>query len=139
MQKILNDPVLKSHFLNLYSIALSDLEIDTLELEMLYHFGEERGISKEEIDRIILHPNEVKFTIPEELLEKVELLYDFAKMIWADGKVEEFEKEAMNRFCRLFGFVDEHTDDITNFLLDEAKKGTSFEKIKQIVKENMGE
>lgn len=31
---------LKGHFLNLYHMALSDTEVDTTELEMLYLIGE---------------------------------------------------------------------------------------------------
>ena len=72
----------KTHFLNLYAMALSDTSIDTMELDLLYRIGEEKGVSKEEIQKLLLHPNEVNFTIPYDVLEKIEYLYDFARLIW---------------------------------------------------------
>lgn len=129
-------PSLKTHFLNLYSIALSDLNIDTKELELLYEFGKRRGIGKEEINSLILNANKIKFTIPESLEERIEYLYDFAIMIWIDGKVEDFEKKYLVRFCRIFGFVEEQIEAIAEFLLEEAKKGTKFQELLSLIKNN---
>jgi hypothetical protein len=46
---------LKSHFLRLYQMALSDDQFDVLELQMLYHFADERGIPREELDKLFLN------------------------------------------------------------------------------------
>lgn len=131
------DPNLKSHFLNLYSIALSDLEVETTELELLYKLGEQRGISKDEINNVIINPNSFKIKVPETLEEKIEFLYEFALMIWVDGKVDEFERNAMIRFCRIFGFVDESILEIADFLLEEAKKGTSRSDLLNLATKNV--
>ena len=137
MDKVLLDPALKSHFLNLYSIALSDLEIDTTELELLYKFGELRGITKEEINNIIISPDKIKFSIPESLEEKIEYLYEFAKMIWADGVVHNYERNALQRFCKNFGFVEENIEEISEFLLEEANKGTSNKDLIKLISNNL--
>ena len=136
MKTINLDSYLKSHFLNLYSIALSDLEVDSTELELLYKFGEMRGISKDQINEIIINADINKTKVPETLDEKVEFLYDFAVMIWADGKVDEFERNALKRFCKMFGFIDENISEITDFLLDEAKKGTTKTNLINLIKNN---
>ncbi len=128
---------LKSHFLNLYSIALSDTEIDTTELEFLFQFGQERGVPKEEIEDLILHPDKIKFNIPADTLKKIEYLYDFAKMIWADGKVDEYEEVALKKFCLKFGFEKENIDALVKFLIEEAKKYTSNTEIIDIVQQNL--
>lgn len=125
---------LKSHFLNLYSIALSNFEIDINELEMLYKLGEERGINPEEINKIILSAND--FVIPTIISEKIIYLYDFARMIWADNKVDEFERNALVKFIKVFGFVEENAADIANFLIDEAKKNTPVDEIILLVNKN---
>lgn len=131
------DPRLKSHFLNLYSIALSDTQIDTRELEFLFQFGEDRGISKEEIEEILLYPDKIKFEIPSETLRKIEYLYDFATMIWADDKVDEYEKIALEKFCLKFGFEKENIPALVDFLLEEAQKNTSKKELFQIVEQNL--
>ena len=85
-------------------MALSDTEVDTTELEILSKIGEEKGISKLEIDEVVVRLDTIKFSPPESVLEKIESLYDFARIAWADGKIDENEKRVMTMFCRKFGF-----------------------------------
>lgn len=128
---------LESHFFNLYQMALADNELDTKELEMLYLLGEEKGISKTEIDSVVLRPDKVKFTTPETTLEKIECLYDFARIAWADGKIDKNEKSLMQVFTKKFGFEEANIPTIIQFLIDEAEKGTSKEDIFKVVTENL--
>lgn len=131
------DPGLKGHFLNLYHMALSDAEIDTSELEKLYTIGAEKGVSKEEIDLVVLRPDTIKFSVPTSVLEKIESLYDLARIALADGKIDENEQRVLHMFCKKFGFEEENLDKIVEFLLNEARKGTSKTNIFKIVSENL--
>jgi len=131
------ESTLKGHFLNLYHMALSDAEVDTTELAMLYKIGEEKGVSKNEIDDVVVRPDTIKFTSPESVLEKIESLYDFARIAWADGKIDENEERVLCMFCSKFGFENENVPIIVKFLLDEAQKGTSKEDVFKIVSENL--
>lgn len=119
---------LKSHFLRLYQIALADENFDHLEMQLLYKFAEERGISKSDLDTILTGAiGEV--TIPESLEERIEYLYDFALMIWADEKITEDERNALKKYCKKFEFLDENIGELTNYLLENAKQGTSKSKL----------
>jgi hypothetical protein len=131
------ETTLKGHFLNLYHMALSDAEVDTTELEMLYKIGEEKGVSRIEIDEVVIRPHTIKFSPPESVLEKIESLYDFARIAWADGKIDENEERVLTMFCTKFGFEKENVPIIVKFLLDEAQKGTSKQDIFKIVSENL--
>jgi uncharacterized tellurite resistance protein B-like protein len=131
------ETTLKGHFLNLYHMALSDAEVDTTELEMLYKIGEEKGVSRIEIDEVVIRPDTIKFSPPESVLEKIESLYDFARIAWADGKIDENEERVLTMFCTKFGFEKENVPIIVKFLLDEAQKGTSKQDIFKIVSENL--
>jgi uncharacterized tellurite resistance protein B-like protein len=131
------EATLKGHFLNLYHMALSDTEVDTAELEMLYTIGEEKGVSRSEIDEVVIRPDTIKFTSPATILEKIESLFDLARIAWADGKIDENEERVMKMFCTKFGFEKENIPIIIQFLLDEANKGTSKDEIFKIVSENL--
>jgi hypothetical protein len=131
------DEQVKSHFLNLYAVALTDTQIDTKELELLFEMGNERGIPKEEIQNIILRPDAFKFTIPTETIQKMEYLFDFARMAWANGEIDDYERVALRKFCVKFGFLEEKIDELVQFLLDEAEKGTSNTDLIKIVQENL--
>ena len=128
---------LKSHFLNMYHMALSDTQIDISELKVLYTIGEERGISKEEIDSIVLRPDLIKFSSPKDVYEKIEYLYDFARIAWADGVIDENEKRLLHTLGKKFGFEEENIFEIAEFLLEEAEKKTPKELIFKIVTENL--
>lgn len=128
---------LQSHFINLYSMALADSQIDTVELEMLYNIGQEKGIEKSEIDQLILNPDKVRFSYPDNLKEKIIFLYDFAKIILADGIVDKNEKEALKLFCSRFEFEEENIPNIAEFLIMAAKDKMQENDLLQIIKENL--
>ncbi|MCL6267776.1 hypothetical protein M3P07_14860 [Flagellimonas sp. 2012CJ39-3] len=111
---------LKSHFLRLYQIAFTDDNFDVLELQMLYKFAEERGISKDQLNDILLHPSQDSI-IPTSLEKKIEYLYDLAIMIWADGIVTDDEVNTLRKYCLKFDFEEENIKDICEFLLENAK------------------
>lgn len=129
--------ILQSHFLNLYAMALSDTQIDTVELETLYKIGQEKGIEKSEIDQVILNPDKVKFTFPDNLNEKITYLYDFAKIILADGVVDKNERSTLELFCNRFGFEEENITGIADFLIASAKENMEVTTLLQIINENL--
>lgn len=129
--------VLQSHFLNLYAMALSDTQIDTAELETLYKIGYEKGIEKNEIDDLILHPDKVKFSFPETLNEKVIYLYDLAKIILADGVVDSNERKTLELFCTRFGFENGNISTIAEYLISCAKNNIQVTDLLEIINENL--
>lgn len=122
MESITISIELKSHFLRLYQIALSDDNFSHLEMQLLYKFAEERAISKIELDNILTgYAGDV--VIPETLENKIEYLYDFAIMIWADNIVSEDEKTALKKYIKSFGFLEDNIDELSEYLLNSAKQG----------------
>ena len=119
---------LKSHFLRLYQIAFSDDNFDVLEMQMLYKFAEERGISKEQLNDILLNPSHDS-SIPKSLEKRVEYLYDLAVMIWADKEITEDEYTTLKKYCKKFDFLDENITELADYLLDSAKQNISKEEI----------
>lgn len=111
---------LKSHFLRLYQMAFSDDNFDVLELQMLYEFAKNRGISEEQLNNILLNPTN-DTSIPENLDTRIEYLYDLALMIWADGVVTEDERNTLSKYCKRFNFLDENIEELTEYLLEKAK------------------
>ena len=120
---------LKSHFLRLYQMALSDDQFNVLELQMLYHFADERGIPKEELDKLFLNPVNVEFTVPEALNTKIEYLYDRTRIIWADEKITDDELNMLRKYCRKFDFVEENINDLSDYLINCVQKNIGKEEI----------
>lgn len=120
---------LKAHFLRLYTLAFSDENFHPLELKLLYNFAHNRGISKEKLDELLLNPTSFNSTIPESLDSKLTYLYQFCQMIWADGKVDENEKNALRKYIKLFNFEEENITELSNYLLDAVKNKIALDEI----------
>lgn len=112
---------LKSHFLRLYQIALTNENLSHLEMQLLYRFAKERGISELELDNILTgYAREV--IIPKRLAEKIEYIYDFAQMIWADEVITDDERMAMKKYIKKFEFLDENIEKLFSYLLNSVKQ-----------------
>lgn len=119
---------LKSHFLRLYQIALSDENFSPLEMQLLYKFAEERNISHSELDEILTgHAGDI--IIPETTEKRIEYLYDFALMIWADGVITDDERIALKKYIKKFEFLDENVEELSFYLLESAQLNKSKEEI----------
>ncbi|ALL06071.1 hypothetical protein AQ505_11555 [Pedobacter sp. PACM 27299] len=122
---------LKAHFLRLYQMAICDEDFSAIELKMLYSFAEDRGITAKNLDEILLRPINSKNHFPESIEEKIEYLYDLSLMIWADGVVDENERAALEKYIKMFGFLEENIPQIADFFLAATKSGKTKESIIQ--------
>ena len=120
---------LKSHFLRMYQMALTDDNFNALELQMLYHFADERGIPKEELEKLFLNPVSYDSYFPKDLATRIEYLYDLTRIIWADGKVTEDELNTLKKYCRKFEFLDENIDELASYFIDCVQKGIHKQEI----------
>jgi len=128
---------LSAHFLNLYSMALADASFDEKEIAVLYKLGEERGVPKETIEAMLLSPPDVEaLTLPTTLSQKVEYLYDYARMIMADGIVHTEEIATLEKFCAKFHFEEKNIPMITELLLEAAKNNVAKNDLLQFVTQN---
>ena len=126
---------IKGHFLNLYMIALVDNNFDENELETILKIGEEKGISKEEFENIIINPTSVDIQIPTDFISKIHLLYDFARVIWSDGEIKDDEENAFIKYCLRFGFDMDQGQELFQWLISLAKNNTTVEELeKEIIK-----
>lgn len=128
MENVKISPEVKGHFLRLFQMAMTDGVFSPEEWKMLYLFAEERGISQNELDKVLLSTTG-NIAIPETIELRIEYLYDLSRMIWADGKVTEDEKRTLAKYCKKFKFLDENIPELTEYLLDAVKKGVSKDEI----------
>jgi uncharacterized tellurite resistance protein B-like protein len=119
---------LKSQFLRLYKMPIADDNFSPLELKMLYQFADERNVPVEELDKILLTATE-EITIPKTIELRIEYLYDLCRMIWADGRIDDDERNTLKKYCRKFEFLEENIEELSQYLLDSVAKGISKETV----------
>jgi hypothetical protein len=127
---------INSHFLNLFSLAISDAEVTTKELELLYSIGIENGVSSDEVDYLIDNPHKVKFVKPSSTDGILEQLFDFCRMILADQKVDVREVMFFKSLTSHLDITESKSERILDVLVDGLKvgeeKSSLITKVKQI-------
>jgi len=86
-----------SHVKNLIGLALSDGNFDKAEINLISKMAAHAGIQPGEIERIMKRPESIKFTPPENHIERIEQLYDLVMIMMVDGEFHENEIA----FCKL--------------------------------------
>ncbi|MGM9724413.1 MAG: TerB family tellurite resistance protein [Prevotella sp.] len=115
------DEKLKSRFLGLYCMILADGVIDSRELETVYRIGRETyGLTEDEILTAI-RDSGTSYELPVIINEKIELLYQLGEIAWADGRIEESEKDIMRKYALQMDFDSANIDAIVDYILDKVE------------------
>lgn len=81
----------KNYLRNLIQLASSDGHLDKRELKVLYEIGAQRNLKNWQVDELLADKSYVEIFIPESFLNKMNLLFDLMRLIYADGIVEQQE------------------------------------------------
>lgn len=113
----------KLQFLDLYSMVMADGIVHPKEMETLYRIGiEDYGLTEEEITNSVKSSG-FSMVIPELPEERIAVLYEMAEIAWADGKLEESERNMLRRYAALYEVKEDSIDELVDILLDKAKNG----------------
>ncbi len=119
--------LLKSHFLNMYLTALSDFDFAKEEFDLIKELGKNIGLTDEIMQEILMHPQSVEFIVPEDMNTKIEMLYEYARIIWADKKILKEEEELLKKFVAKYGFG--KVEEITSLLLNSVQQNLPVEEV----------
>lgn len=119
----------QGEFLNIFQMVMADGIAHPNEMAMLYEIGQNYyNLNTEQISQCISQGG-TQLSIPSRPEDRLAQLYQMAKIAWADGKIEESERDLLKRYANLYGVAEEHINELVDFLLDYAKKPETFEKL----------
>lgn len=124
----------RHHFINLFSMAIADNNLDPSELKFLYELGLEKGLTIEQIDDIITNPHKARFVKPTSILEAINQLYDIVHMVTIDGKIHPHEVDLCKLFAKRFDINEEIIDELIEKLIDEILSGVNKENLLNEIK-----
>ena len=125
---------LKKLFLELYQMILSDSEVHPKELELLYQLGKDKGITEQEIQAAVFSPNNLFSSESLTDDQRITYLFNMAQIAWADGKLDDNEKETLYNTSKRFGFPEEYIVEISNFLLLQAENNKTIDEVLLTIK-----
>jgi uncharacterized tellurite resistance protein B-like protein len=106
----------KGHFASIVRVALSDGELTSEEKQFLDKLAVRLEISTEEYEGILENPSKYPVNPPVLHTQRLERLYDLARMVYADHVLGPKQKEILTRFSLALGF----TPSNVSYIVDKA-------------------
>lgn len=101
----------KNYMRNLIVLAASDGQMDPGEMNLIYGIGRARGLKDWQLDKLMKEDLQThELFIPEPLTGRMNLLYDFMQLIYADGIVNNEELEFIKHIIAKFNLRQELAD-----------------------------
>lgn len=92
------------HFASIINIAVVDGEINEKEELLLRRLARKLNINEAEYDKVMENPSMYAIHPPHSHEERLELLYDLLKIIFADHAIDEQEEHLLKKYAIALGF-----------------------------------
>lgn len=126
----------KNHIRNLLALARIDGHVHAKEEKLLFKIGKRYGLKERQIKELVDSKEKHKINVPDNHIDKMNVLYDLLLMIYADNKVDPHEVEFFDSAVKRFGYKKE----MSRWLLDQfeggaAPKGEDWLEIRELALE----
>ena len=107
-----------SHAKALMELAAADGHVDDTEIDVITEVGLRIGLTDEDIRRLIKHPESIDFKMPEDADQRLLLLYDYVRVMHADGVIDPEELVFCHKTVVKLGFPEEKAEVLIALLSD---------------------
>ncbi|UMB59493.1 TerB family tellurite resistance protein [Lutibacter sp. A80] len=123
------------HFSSIVKLALADNVITEGEEKLLKKLADKFIISEEMYNNIIKNPDKYSVKGLHNYDDRIEHLYDLAKMIYADGSVSKEEASVLIKICVGLGFPIKNTEKIADEAIHLILKNNNLEDFTDAIKQ----
>jgi len=117
----------KSHFASIVRMAMSDDVITKGEQKFLYRLANNLNMSEADYQKILKEYNSYPINVPTSYDDRLERLYDLARMVWADKIRQKDQVKLLRKFCVALGFHAVNAKYITKKALELVKQEDDLE------------
>jgi hypothetical protein len=114
-------------------MALADEEVHPTEIDRIMDIAWKRGIPEQVVKDLLLEPGSYDEYLPKSKISRLGLLYDFTKIVIADGRVDPSEAEALLAVARRYEIREEAIGDLVDDLLRSATESRPLGSMMSIV------
>lgn len=129
---------IKKSYFNILALFLGQDKIESRYLRCLLKWGFQLHLSPDDLKHANVDISHLKFTRPEERVEKLEALYHLVYMIYLDKVVEDVELEVAIIYAQKLGFeasiVSELFKSIATAAYDEKKSRNVHQEVMDFMK-----
>lgn len=103
-----------AHFASIVRLALSDSVISNEEEKLLKRLAKKFHILEEKYEDILNSPENYPINTPHSYDERIENLFDLAKMVYADGEATKEEALVLRKICIGLGFPIDNVEKVAD-------------------------
>lgn len=123
-----------NHFAGLVKLAMADGVISEGESKLLNRAAKKLHILEAEVKNIIANYKNYPVTTAHGYDDRIELLYDYAKMLYADDKVASKEASLLRRISVGLGFPVDNVDKVTDEAIHLVLNNNDLEDFNKAIK-----
>lgn len=124
---------IKGSYLNILALFLSEDKIQSRYLRCLLKWGFQLKLDNEDLKAANIDFSELKFSHPEEKLEKIEGIFHLVQMIYLDQVVEDVELEVATMYANKLGFKNTLVSELFKSIATEQPDETNAGNVRQQV------
>lgn len=112
----------KGHFASIVRVAYNDGDVTQEELDFINALAEKLDISEEDYKAILKNPNNYPVNPPYLQEQRIERLYDLARMVFINHILGPKQKQTLRKFTSALGFsgdINQITDKALSLLVME--------------------
>ncbi len=117
----------KDHIKNLLALAKADGFMHAKEEKMLYKIGKRYGLKDRQVKALIDSDEKYTLNVPNNHIDKMNLMYDIMLMVHADGVVEKNEIAFCEDVVKRLGLKKELVKVMANEIFEKGAPPTSEE------------
>lgn len=105
----------KNYLRNLIALAATDGHMDQEEIRVVYNVGKNRGLKEWQITSLLNEDTKGhEIFLPENVTNRMNLLYDFMQIVYADGLVNHPEMDFIKTIVERFNLRPEVADHLVD-------------------------
>lgn len=123
-----------NHFAGLVKLAMADGKISEGENKQLNRAAKKLHILDDQVKNIIANYKDYPVTTPHGYDDRIELLYDYSKMLFADEEVVNKEASLLRRICVGLGFPVDNVDKVADEAIHLILNNNDLEDFNKAIK-----
>ncbi|MFY0651350.1 MAG: hypothetical protein JXQ96_04920 [Cyclobacteriaceae bacterium] len=116
----------RSHVKSLWEVLMADTKVHEDELKLIYEIGNGLNMSQKQVDRIKEEKDNIPFMVPDTDEERFEFIYNFTRMMMADGHIDYREMQICKDYARELGFKRTIVDELVKSVSSNVSAGNDL-------------
>lgn len=123
-----------NHFASIVKMAMADGVITEEEEKLLKKVAKKLHILEDVEQEVLKNYKEYPITTPHNYEDRIELLYDYTKMIYADGSVSAKEASVLRKVCVGLNFPLDNVEKVADEAIHLVLNDNSLEEFTKAIK-----